>query len=99
MVLVQRCQCEPNRTVVFLLLLQGPIAEEMMKLAIEQGKWVFFQNCHLAPSWMPSLEHLVEQLDPTKVYCKHKSRKFYCKLIIKQAVLTTKPISAAKVIV
>ncbi|XP_025097584.1 dynein heavy chain 1, axonemal-like [Pomacea canaliculata] len=47
---------------------QGPIAEEMMKLAIEQGKWVFFQNCHLAPSWMPSLEHLVEQLDPTKMH-------------------------------
>ena len=46
---------------------QGPLAEEMMRCAMEQGKWVFFQNCHLAPSWMPTLEALVEQIDPAKV--------------------------------
>jgi hypothetical protein len=39
----------------------------MMRSAMERGKWVFFQNCHLAPSWMPSLERLVEQIDPEKV--------------------------------
>ena len=38
-----------------------------MRSAMERGKWVFFQNCHLAPSWMPSLERLVEQIDPDKV--------------------------------
>ena len=38
-----------------------------MKLAMDRGLWVFFQNCHLAPSWMPSLERLVEQIDPERV--------------------------------
>ena len=38
-----------------------------MKSAMERGTWVFFQNCHLAPSWMPTLERLVENIDPTKV--------------------------------
>jgi dynein heavy chain len=47
---------------------QGPRAEQMMKSAMERGKWVFFQNCHLAPSWMPSLERLIEQIDGDKVH-------------------------------
>ena len=38
-----------------------------MRSAMERGKWVFFQNCHLAPSFMPSLERLVENIDPDKV--------------------------------
>lgn len=46
---------------------QGPRAEEMMQAAMERGMWVFFQNCHLAPSWMPSLERLVEQIDKDRV--------------------------------
>uniref|UniRef100_UPI0037E91524 dynein axonemal heavy chain 1 n=1 Tax=Semicossyphus pulcher TaxID=241346 RepID=UPI0037E91524 len=47
---------------------QGPWAETMMHAAMEQGQWVFFQNCHLAPSWMPSLERLIENIDPVKVH-------------------------------
>ncbi|XP_030634236.1 dynein heavy chain 1, axonemal [Chanos chanos] len=47
---------------------QGPWAEAMMHTAMERGKWVFFQNCHLAPSWMPSLERLIENIDPDKVH-------------------------------
>ncbi|XP_048258404.1 dynein axonemal heavy chain 1-like isoform X3 [Haliotis rufescens] len=47
---------------------QGPRAEAMMRSAMERGKWVFFQNCHLAPSWMPSLERLIEQIDVDKVH-------------------------------
>ncbi|NXE09964.1 DYH1 protein, partial [Lophotis ruficrista] len=47
---------------------QGPRAEAMIHSAMEQGNWVFFQNCHLAPSWMPSLERLVEGIDPSKVH-------------------------------
>ena len=38
-----------------------------MKAAMDRGQWVFFQNCHLAPSFMPSLERLVEQIDPDRV--------------------------------
>lgn len=47
---------------------QGPRAEAMTRNAMERGLWVFFQNCHLAPSWMPSLERLVEQIDPEHVH-------------------------------
>ncbi|XP_076846923.1 dynein axonemal heavy chain 1 isoform X2 [Brachyhypopomus gauderio] len=47
---------------------QGPRAEAMMNSAMKRGKWVFFQNCHLAPSWMPSLERLIENIDPDKVH-------------------------------
>uniref|UniRef100_A0A672RMS5 Uncharacterized protein n=1 Tax=Sinocyclocheilus grahami TaxID=75366 RepID=A0A672RMS5_SINGR len=47
---------------------QGPSAEAMMHSAMEKGQWVFFQNCHLAPSWMPSLERLIENIDPDKVH-------------------------------
>ena len=39
-----------------------------MRSAMDRGRWVFFQNCHLAPSWMPSLEQLVENIDPDKVH-------------------------------
>ncbi|XP_019627773.1 PREDICTED: dynein heavy chain 1, axonemal-like isoform X2 [Branchiostoma belcheri] len=42
---------------------QGPRAEAMMR-----GKWVFFQNCHLSPSWMPTLERLIENIDSDKVH-------------------------------
>uniref|UniRef100_H2YHS3 Dynein heavy chain 1, axonemal n=1 Tax=Ciona savignyi TaxID=51511 RepID=H2YHS3_CIOSA len=47
---------------------QGPRAEALIRSAMDRGKWVFFQNCHLAPSWMPSLERLIEGIDPDKVH-------------------------------
>uniref|UniRef100_A0A8C2TLH0 Dynein axonemal heavy chain 1 n=1 Tax=Coturnix japonica TaxID=93934 RepID=A0A8C2TLH0_COTJA len=47
---------------------QGPRAEAMMCSAMKKGNWVFFQNCHLAPSWMPSLERLIECIDPNEVH-------------------------------
>ncbi|XP_049940877.1 dynein axonemal heavy chain 1-like, partial [Schistocerca serialis cubense] len=43
---------------------QGPRAESMLLNALEIGNWVFFQNCHLAPSWMPRLERLIENISP-----------------------------------
>ena len=47
---------------------QGPIAERILKESMEKGSWVLLQNCHLAPSWMPSLERIVETLDPAAVH-------------------------------
>ncbi|KAJ9505503.1 hypothetical protein QJQ45_023787, partial [Haematococcus lacustris] len=41
---------------------QGPIAESTLGMAVRAGDWVCLQNCHLAKSWMPRLEQLVEDL-------------------------------------
>ncbi|XP_036364895.1 dynein heavy chain 6, axonemal-like [Octopus sinensis] len=41
---------------------QGPIAQAMIKDATTLGNWVFLQNCHLAQSWMPSMENIIRNL-------------------------------------
>lgn len=39
---------------------QGPIAEKMIFDALKNGKWVFLQNCHLAVSWLLSMEEIIK---------------------------------------
>lgn len=46
---------------------QGPKAEFAINEGKTGGNWVILQNCHLAVSWMPVLEKLVEELDPDVV--------------------------------
>ena len=47
---------------------QGPKAESLIKQAMEEGMWVCLQNCHLAESWMPKLDVLVETIDADAVH-------------------------------
>ena len=39
---------------------QGPVAERMIAAATKAGDWACLMNCHLATSWMGSLEKLVD---------------------------------------
>ena len=47
---------------------QGAKAEKLLSNGMERGLWVCLQNCHLAGSWMPSLERILETTDPKTVH-------------------------------
>jgi dynein heavy chain len=51
---------------------QGPKAEKLMDSATASGSWVLLQNCHLATSWMPKLERMLDEIDPKKVHREYR---------------------------
>ena len=47
---------------------QGPIAERLMTDGRQKGNWVCLQNCHLAVSWMTTLEKICEDISPERAH-------------------------------
>lgn len=47
---------------------QGPRAEALIKEGMERGLWVLLQNCHLSPSWMPTLDRIIDGISLDKVH-------------------------------
>mmetsp|Transcript_25850 Transcript_25850/g.41808 ORF Transcript_25850/g.41808 Transcript_25850/m.41808 type:complete len:1198 (+) Transcript_25850:570-4163(+) len=45
---------------------QGPIAERAIAEAIDNGTWVVLQNCHLAVSWLSTLERICYGVEPDR---------------------------------
>ncbi|KAJ1555349.1 Dynein heavy chain 7, axonemal [Nowakowskiella sp. JEL0078] len=47
---------------------QGPIAAAMIKEAQKGGTWVVLQNCHLAVSWMLTLEKIADEMSTSSIH-------------------------------
>ncbi|OHT01787.1 Dynein heavy chain family protein [Tritrichomonas foetus] len=41
---------------------RGPAASKLIKKAKLSGHWVFLQNCHLCPSFLPALEQKIQKM-------------------------------------
>ena len=41
----------------------GPKAQEFIETGSSRGLWIMLQNCHLLPSWLKTLEKILEKID------------------------------------
>ncbi|KAI8801429.1 dynein heavy chain and region D6 of dynein motor-domain-containing protein [Cladochytrium replicatum] len=76
---------------------QGPIAEDLVRRAMNSGDWVFLQNCHLAASWMNRLESIVKefsssdsQIDPNfRLFLSSMPSKVFPIAVLQEGVKVT----------
>lgn len=59
-------------TVVSLGQGQAEIAKNKIKEGQEQQQWVVLQNCHLSPSFMPTLDGIIEKLQEQDRFTKFR---------------------------
>eukprot|EP00913_Durusdinium_trenchii_P024529 g23027.t1 len=69
---------------------QGPRAQKLIDSARQSGGWVLLSNCHLMQSWMPTLEAIVEQLDPETIVART------CKVLQNGVKMTNEPPSGLR---
>ena len=82
---------------------QGPRAAALIQQGQNEGLWVCLQNCHLATSWMPSLEKIFEDMDYTNTddnfrlwLTSYPSDKFPVSILQKGVKITNEPPSGLK---
>ncbi|XP_050294811.1 dynein axonemal heavy chain 6 [Anthonomus grandis grandis] len=76
---------------------QGPVAEKMIQEALETGDWIFLQNCHLATSWMLSMEKIVLDIAENaakvnktfRLYMSSMPSKFFPVAVLQNSVKVT----------
>jgi len=75
---------------------QDKIAEAMVARGMEKGDWVVLQNCHLFVSWMPTLETICEDMNPSminpefRLWLTSKPSAFFPLSILQNGVKMTK---------
>ena len=78
---------------------QGPLAQEIIERCSANGQWALLENCHLAESWMPTLEKIVEGLQRSekvhpdfRLFLTSMPAKYFPILILQNGIkLTTEP--------
>ena len=79
---------------------QGPIAAQFIKQAQKAGTWVILQNCHLAISWMSSLERIADDMITSSIHkdfrlwlTSYPSTKFSSSILQNSVKMTVKTYS------